>query len=234
MPLVSLHQSPAIGIWKMSESWQDMLELLQNKTMYAGEVQKIQSGNRKCEWLSVRLLVKHLTSADTPVCYQANGAPFLYHNPYHISISHTKGYAAIILSQYPHPGIDIEYRSERAWKLRRKFLSEKELALFAPSHDECPAGDEKHPLQAILHSANQSESKNAQPATLATICWCAKETAFKALQESAVDFIKHLHIQPFILSEKGMLSVEETKTNQRKTYHIHYQTTDDYIITWKA
>ena len=233
MPLLSNHLSPSIGIWEITESWQDMLELLENKSMYADKMHEIQSDNRKQEWLSVRLLVKNLTNSYTTIDYLPNGTPFLSDNHYHISISHTKGYSAIILSQYTHPGIDIEYRSERAWKLRTKFLNEKELAYFAPSDNLYLAGCEKHTPQATQDINSQASSKTSQPSTLATLCWCAKETAYKVLQETSVDFIKHLHIKPLILSKKGIILLEETKTNQQKTVQIHYQITDEYIITWK-
>ena len=207
MPLAFRSQSPVMGIWKITEPWQEMLDLLQNKTNYAIEVLNIQSENRKCEWLAVRLLVELLAGSACFVSYKENGAPFLQNNLY-ISISHTKGFAAVILSQNAYPGIDIEYRSERALKLCGKFLSEHEIALLP-------------------------ENDITSQATLATLCWCAKETAYKALQETGIDFIKHLQIAPFTLCEKGILSLKETKSPNQKTYPIHYQVTEDYILTWK-
>jgi len=233
MPLSLLVPSPIIGIWEIVESWQDMLELFNNKALYADEVLKIKSDHRKCEWLAVRLLIKYLTEAETPVCYKENGSPFLSDNQYHISISHTKGYAAIILSQYPHPGIDIEYRSDRAWKLRSKFLNVDELALIDLIHSRFRLENEPFRQQTILLSTNQT-APNPSPlqTALATLCWCSKETAFKALQESEIDFINHLHIEPFIISEKGILLLKETKTKKQTTFQIHYQLSNDYIITW--
>ena len=205
MPLASVNASPVIGVWKITESWHEMLDCFKNKALFADEVLKIQSDSRKCEWLAVRLLVKQLTGTETLVFYKENGAPFLADNRYHISISHTRGYAAIILSRTPQPGIDIEYRSERAWKLRTKYLNTQESKLCDPT--DCY--------------------------TVATLCWCAKETAYKALQETAIDFIKHLHIEPFTLSSNGIIFLKELKTDKRETFRIHYRQTDDYIITWK-
>ena len=217
MPLSLIHpSSPVVGIWKITETLQEMLELFQNSTLYTDDLQKIQSVKRKYEWLAVRLLIKRLTGEERPVVYSEHGAPFLSGAPYHISISHTKGYAAVILSQSPRPGIDIEYRSERTWKLRTKYLSEKELT----------------PFEALPPLRQTGKEERSPQATLATLCWCAKETAYKALQETGVDFIKHLHIAPFPLSEQGILSLQETKTHQMETYHINYRITHDYILTW--
>lgn len=209
MPQLLIHQSPAIGIWKITEPWQDMLEILADKTRYADDVLKIQSDSRKGEWLAVRLLVQGLTGDKSTIRYKENGAPYLDGALYNISISHTKGFAAVILSNHPRPGIDIEYPSGRALKLCTKYLNTKEMELF----DANPC---------------------AQHATVATLCWCAKETAYKTLQESGTDFIQHLHITPFSLSEKGVILLKETKTPQQETYHIHYRKTDDYILTWKS
>ena len=217
MPLLLARQSPVLGIWKITELWQDMLELFTDKALFADDVRLIQSDKRKQEWLAVRLLVKYLTSSEIPVRYRENGAPFLATFQLHISISHTKGYAAVILNGNPRPGIDIEYRSERAWKLRKRFMNENELQMIT-----------------LLNNTNQSVDGSAlyKQITLATLCWCAKETVYKSLQETGVDFINHLHIVPFSLSEKGSFSLKETKTNQQKTYLIHYQTNEDFIITW--
>ena len=194
-----------------------MLALFQNKTLYADEVLKIQSDKRKSEWLAIRLLIKHLTDAEMLVDYKDNGAPFLKNNPCNISISHTKGFAALILSKLTNPGIDIEYRSERALKLCNKFLNVKEL----------------EQLSALAAYSAPYSSTVVRQSTFATACWCAKETAFKALQEKAVDFIEHFHIMPFTLSDSGIIRLKETKTPKQEIYHIHYQVTDDYIVTWK-
>ena len=213
MPLLFAHQSPVMGIWKIEESWQEMLELFANKTIYTEEVAQIQSDKRKQEWLAVRLLIAHLTGSEMPVRDKENGAPLLTGTPYNISISHTAGYAAVILCKNTHPGIDLEYRSTRAWKLRNRFMSAEEQLIFTDSNQ----------------TANEPLSSQS---AYATLCWCAKETAFKALQEREIDFIHHLHITPFPLQNEGYFSLQETKTTKQKTFTIHYRITENYIITW--
>ena len=218
MPLLSVQPSPPIaGVWKITETWRDMLALFQDKDLYASEIDKIQADSRKREWLAVRLLVKHLTGRELPISYRSNGAPFLSGQPDHISISHTKGYAAVILSETPLPGIDIEYRSERAWKLRAKYLSDNEI-------EQCK----------MIASCQTDPLLSPAQETLATLYWCAKETAYKALQASGVDFIKHLYLEPFPLSATGVFALKATLSASTSTYTIHYQITEDYILTWKA
>jgi len=231
MPLLFTHPSFDLAIWKIVETWQELFDLIQNKTLFAEDIQKIHSDTRKCEWIAVRLLVKHLVGSEIPVCYGENGAPFLKDHSYPISITHTKGYAAILLSIGPYPGLDIEYLSERAWNLRSKYLNIKELELFEAVQHAIPINKNVDTLTPDSQSGLPPYASKSQ---LATICWCAKETAFKALQATEVDFIEHLHIEPFILSETGELFLKETKTSKQETYRIHYQISDDYIITWKV
>ena len=204
MPLLHAYQSPLLGIWEMTETWQEMFESLENKDVYRADLNKIQSIKRKREWLSVRLLLQRLTRARTFIIYKTNGAPVLSDGSFNISISHTTGYAVILLSTTNHPGVDIEVRSDRAWKLKEKFLNKTELEIIPSAID------------------------------VATICWCAKETAYKSLGESAVDFSNQLHIEPFQLSKEGILFLHETRTPQKQRFTIHYQVNEPYILTWKA
>ena len=199
MSLLLTNKSSVIGIRKITEPWQDILKCFQSKPY---GIDEIKSDKRKQEWLSVRSLLQQITGSETCIIYKENGTPVLKNSNYNISISHTIGYVAIILSENPNPGIDIEYHSGRAWKLRKKFLSEKELEMFSGEQN-------------------------------ATLCWCAKETAFKALQQTNVDFIEHLHIEPFTVSDKGILKLKETKTPQQQTFYIDYQINENYIIAWK-
>ena len=204
MPLVRHDKTPLLGIWEIAESWQEMLIALKNKDVYAADLHKIQSDKRKQEWIAVRLLLQQLARARTFIIYGQNGAPFLSDGSYNISIAHTKGFAAILLSKHNKPGIDIEYRSERAWKLRKKFLNKNEWT--------------NHVLNATDY---------------ATVCWCAKETAFKALGETAIDFAEHLIIEPFHLSTEGILFLQETRTRQQQRFTIRYEVNEPFILTWK-
>ena len=228
MPLLLTYESPIMGIREITEPWQEMLESFKHNDHYSGELNKIQSDKRKQEWLAVRLLLRHLSGPDVYIDYHENGTPFLKGSSLHISISHTKGYAAIILSENENPGIDIEYRSERAWKLRKKYLSDKESGVFLSLSSYADLNNQNHIERdaGIKHKPNHAD--------VATLFWCAKETAFKALQQAEVDFIEHLHILPFVLSDEGFMTLKETKTPRRQTFIINYKIADNYIITWKA
>jgi len=246
MPILYTQDSPVMGIWKITETWQEMIESFQDNENYLRFVCKMQSDKRKQEWLAIRLLLKHLLGPEVYIDYQGNGVPLLRNSEYYISISHTKGFAAVILSNSENPGIDIELHSGRAWRLRDKFLGVYELEMFVPMHDlqrnnlqtgsnktktcKNKKADEKKLISEKIHADDGIFSEQT---TLATVCWCAKETAFKSLQQAEVDFINHLHILPFELSDKGIFSIKETKTPLQQIFIINYQITEDFIITWK-
>ncbi len=215
MPLLKTYTSPLIGIWEIQETRQELLSLLKNKEIYTSELSEIHNEKRRKEWIAVRLLLEHFTGTRTHIKYHENGKPQLFGNKSHISISHTSGYAAVILSKKQNPGIDIEFKSDRAWKLRRRYMSETEID--------------------GLNTALQISPIPSKLFEMATVCWCAKETAFKALSQSNVDFIKHLHIMTFSLpGRKGSLLLKETKTSKHKMFRVNYRIADDYIITWKG
>jgi phosphopantetheinyl transferase len=215
MPLLYKYETPLMGIWRITETWQELLESLINKDVYRFDVMRMSSGKRRQEWLAIRLLLQHLSGSDAYIGYREDGAPFLSGSACNISISHTKGFAAVILSENKSPGVDMEYRSDRAWKLRKKYMSEIEW----------------NTIMSLCE--NKHADIDADAAAIATICWCAKETAFKILGETGLDFSEHLYIEPFVFSQEGALILEERRTKQHQRFRINYRVTGEYILTWK-
>lgn len=58
--------------------------------------------------------------------HNADGAPAI--DGYHISISHTRGFIAILLSRHRRVGVDIEFRSDRIRRIAPRFLRPDEPA----------------------------------------------------------------------------------------------------------
>ncbi|MDR0699768.1 MAG: 4'-phosphopantetheinyl transferase superfamily protein [Tannerella sp.] len=229
MPLLNKYETPLIGIWKIAESWQELLELLTDKNVYYSDVMKISSDKRKQEWLAVRLLLQHLSGSDIYIGYRGNGTPYLSGSACNISISHTKGFAAIILSKNKNPGIDMEYRSDRAWRLHKKYMCESEWKTIMPTADTDTDAD----TDADRVVATAAMGITISAADIATICWCAKETAFKALGAADVDFSEHFNIENFTFSKEGVLFLKEKRTEQCRRFRINYRISDEYILTWK-
>jgi len=192
------------GIWKMEESIEDLLMLFSDPGQQLEQMQHLTAQCRRLEWLSVRALLKNLCGEEKLIEYLPSGMPYLSDNSFHISISHTRGYVAVILSSQKKVGIDIEQYGERILKLRAKFLSEQEIETI---------NADKEVYHLLLY-------------------WSAKETVFKLLGEQDVEFREHLLINPFNPEGKGTFTACEFRTDKKQQFLIHYQTHPDFVITW--
>ena len=145
-------------IWRMDETLEELLELSHHH--YDHEIENISNDVRKKERIISRFLLETLVGKKVEVKYADSGKPFC--DGMHFSISHTKNFVAVIVSNKP-VGIDIEYKSDRIFRITEKFMHPDELKTLS----EC------------------SEKQK-----FALICWCAKETVFKIIEENGVDFAK--------------------------------------------
>ena len=108
-------QNCTIAIWEITETLEELLQL--SNTISAAD---FNTKKRKKEWIASRLLLNEI-NPNYSISYNAFGAPELNNGSY-ISISHSKGLAAIIISQQ-QVGIDIEEISEKALRVSSKFVS---------------------------------------------------------------------------------------------------------------
>lgn len=121
MPLLSIesYQDARFGIWEMSDSPSDYHE------WYAEASLLYKSEARRKEYVFVRALLERMTGAKQVILHDKSGKPYLDGNM-QISMSHTKGYCAVIVSDSRAVGIDIEYMSDRVDKIARKFIRNDE------------------------------------------------------------------------------------------------------------
>lgn len=205
MPLIKKNETPLWGVWKIEESSNELLSMLDNKNWYSTFLQQHTMDGRKKEWLAVRVLLKTLLNKEERIGYLEHGTPYLPdHSSLHISISHTKGYAAVIVSTDSSPGIDIEYLSDRVKKISSRFMNNLELAQIDNTQET---------IHLLLH-------------------WSGKETLFKAMQKEEVEFSKHLHIHPFLPEKTGTFQAHQTRSVKKTMYTIHYEITDGFVVTY--
>lgn len=141
MPLQSIVPLPSgcLGVWKIDEREED-LRSIAGDTL-CRDVRDDVSLKRRLEKLAVRaLLTSMLRYMRLENCggiiYHDDGSPYMDNGPF-VSISHTDGYAAVILSRDNEVGIDIEVRSSRALKLVTRFESEGEFYTNSDSATLC-------------------------------------------------------------------------------------------------
>lgn len=206
MPLLTSHIKPFWGIWKIEEGSEELFSKLECGNEYLQELDRIRTEHRRQEWLASRTLLQEMLGRFSRIAYHPNGAPYLPDEKLHISISHTKGYAALLLQEQPAAGIDIEYRSDRVLKIRSRFMNPEE--------------------EAAIDKACETEHL--------LIHWCAKETLFKMIGQTDVDFCKHLHVCPFDYAAEGMFTAYETRTDTGAGYKLGYQVYPDFVMVWSG
>lgn len=190
------------GIWKMEETPELLLSQLTNKEDLIRFIDSTTSPARVFERIAVRVLLKTLLGEEKTISYQSNGKPYFEDRSVNISISHTKDYVAIILSQSPLLGIDIEYTSDRVKRIRTRFISDMEYI-----------DPENETLHLLLH-------------------WSAKETMYKALSREKIDLKNNFHIKKFTPQNQGFFEAQETFTEDSLNFRIQYIVTDDYVVTY--
>ena len=127
----------SLGLWQMDESPEQLFDLYPHLLPYRSSLDnKYKNDGRKLEFLAIRALMyemlrvngasKGLLSHAGDFTHNGQGKPLF--RGYHVSISHTKGYAAIILSKKSEVAVDIEYMSDRVERIASKFLRKDERA----------------------------------------------------------------------------------------------------------
>lgn len=190
-----------IGIWQITEPADALLDLLDKN-----EADLLRSMNlaesRLLEKAAIRVLLAQLAGNEAKIAYRDNGKPYLESHSLGISISHTKGYAAILLADSNHLGIDIEYVSDRVNRIRSRFISNEE---YINQQDET--------MHLLLH-------------------WSAKETMYKALSMDKIDLKNDFRISRFEPAESGTFLGQENFSQKKLCFQIQYITSADYVLTY--
>ena len=193
------------AVWKVEESLEALLALLPDARRVCCEQELLQfaSERRKIEWLSVRALLYFMLKEDKQIGYSSEGKPFLTDDSFFISISHTKGYVAVILSSVAPVGIDIEQYGQRVKRVYDRFIRSDERV-------EPYQGDETWSM--LLH-------------------WSAKETIFKSMENADAD-LRKLCLSHFIPQSEGVFQVREYATERQQLFTVGYHICPDFVLTW--
>lgn len=190
-------------------SLNQLLELLpDNGALYSVQLDKFSSEHRKREWLAVRVLICNMIGEIKEISYEESGKPFLADNSYQISISHTRGYVAVIISKNRRIGIDIEILGERALKVAHKFVDDTELIY--------------------------PETDKITRAEMLTMIWSAKETMYKCMDSREILFREELHVDVNIpLFQQPYFPSYETHTDGKQNFKIYYiLQKGEYVLTY--
>ncbi|MCR4853816.1 MAG: 4'-phosphopantetheinyl transferase superfamily protein [Prevotella sp.] len=109
-----------LGVWHMDESASSFPQYFEEATTrYKNEA-------RRKEYVCVRALLCEMNNGVLPTIeHEPSGKPIL-EDGRKISISHTKNYCSVILSDQNAVGVDIEYVSDRVNRIAHRFLRDDE------------------------------------------------------------------------------------------------------------
>ena len=200
-----LENDATIGVWQITETEQELINLSATPTDEMEEISFIKSESRRKQRLAVRALLNALFEEKVYLSHHDNGKPYLENNPTNISITHTEKYVAVILHEENDCGIDVESLDRDFSAVEKKALSEDEIEDL------------------------EDEKRNEQLA----IYWCAKEAIFKLLSRYNVDFAEQIEVERFRPRGEGELEATFIDKNEdEQEFDLRYMTFDRHVLVW--
>ncbi len=192
------------ALWKIEEEADELYNQLQLNDIEKAYYEKLSKGKRNLHWLGTRVLLRKMLKTDEYIDAQvdAHGKPYLVNIPYHISLSHSFDYAAVMVSKSKPVGIDIEQVKEKVERIAHKFTRPEEMAFLDPAHK----------IQQLY------------------VCWCAKEAVYKCYGQKEVSFADNITLEPFSYNTEGTVSAQLLKGEVNIPYQVHYMQYEDYMV----
>jgi 4'-phosphopantetheinyl transferase len=197
--------STEFALWKIAEDAEDLYAQLQLDTEEKAFVEQLKHSKRHLHWLATRVLLRTMLHTDEYIdCkIDAHGKPYLVSLPYHISLSHSFDYAAVMISKNGAVGIDIEQIQQKVERIAPRFLNKEELKA---------ARQDAHLVEALY------------------ACWCAKEAVYKCHGQKNVSFANDISLQPFTFTSEGIIHARLKKDALHLDYMVAYLQYEDYMI----
>jgi 4'-phosphopantetheinyl transferase len=201
---LQVDEDTEFALWKIEEEAESLYNQLQLNSAEKAYIESIGNGKRHLHWLGTRVLLRTmLNTSDYIDCkVDDHGKPYLVDIPYHISLSHSFDYAAVMISKSKQVGIDIELISPKVERIAHKFLNKQELSAIKPQHR----------VEQLY------------------VAWCAKEAVYKCNGRKEVSFLDHIFLEPFEGYENGSLKAQILKGDTQIDYDVHYLRFGDYMI----
>ena len=193
-------ENARILIFKIDKTVEELFSQLEFPDI--NEFSKLVSDKRRLEYLGVRIALKNLLGVEKKIVYNEEGKPVFIDRSFHISVSHSGSWIAVVAHPDRQVGIDIEVPTEKIKKLYKRFLNETE----------------------------QKELSNGENLNQLMLAWSAKEALYKIIGKEAVDFANQLHIFPFEIKNEGIFTAEHVSTKQR--YNLHYTQNEAYTLVF--
>ena len=119
MPLIKIEAvapDVRLGLWKIEETIELFFAANPHLQDLCSRLSDYQSASRRLEILATYGLLFAMTNnSRLSITHYPNGKPHV--EGYHVSISHTRGYAVLLISTNKEVAVDIEYYSNRVSRI---------------------------------------------------------------------------------------------------------------------
>lgn len=209
MPLVkteTVGETCVWGLWETTETLPQLYGQWNANEHDAAYFSGISHEGRLRQTLASRALVQHLLETwgeyYPGISKNPAGKPCLPGTGFHVSVSHTEGYAAAIVHRSRAVGIDIEPVKEKLIRIAPRVLSP----------DECrDAGGD---LEKIC------------------VYWCAKEALYKLHGYRQLSFREHIGLQNFEMRDYGTLFGGIRTDGYRAGFTVFYRKIHNFIMAY--
>ena len=189
--LISNSQT-TVKIWKITESYEDLLRPLDLKSNSLERVLGMKSELHQRGFLSVRHLLRDFGYTDQDLYYDENGKPHLKDGK-HISITHSFTFSGVIISD-AEVGIDIEKQREKIAIIAKKFVD---------------------------YEFNYVSEDDEDYVKKLTIIWGIKESLYKLFATPGMLFREHFLVIPFMLDDNETVAWIDYN-NKKHRYNTHF------------
>lgn len=202
--LKELDANSRIALWKIEESEDELISMLQLDEAELAKLSSLAKGKRTLHWLATRVLLRYLLQTPEFISCpsDSNGKPYLPDFPYEISLTHSYEYAGVMLSSAGACGIDLEIVKEKVVRIKDKFLKPEEIGFI-----------EEYQLVDQLYA-----------------CWCAKEAVYKLQGQKGVSFYQDMTIEPFRYTPQGVMTVNLATNNVVRKFNVFYERFNEYMM----
>lgn len=192
------------ALWKIEETAEELYQQLQLDEEEKLFIRKLSNSKRYLHWLGTRVLLRKMLNTEEYIDCKVDehGKPYLTSIPYHISLSHSFDYAAVMIGKRKPVGIDIEKIDRKVERIAKKFMRSEELAFIDP----------KDRIKQLYS------------------CWCAKEAVYKCYGRKEVSFLNHIFLRDFVCCDEGSLHAEIRKDDVNLDFEVEYLQFNGYMV----
>ena len=189
-----------VYVWKVTETEEALLSLRMLSVSEQLHFQTLKNPQKRLHWLAYRVLLQEALGGDFEIQYLEDGKPVLVSPQKFLSVSHSKDFATVFLSDNQPVGIDIEKISDRIQKLYPRFLSPTE-----------------------------QQNSDLSDSSLLHFYWGAKEAVYKLFNQHRLLFAQQICISN-IDAEKQTATASVQTEHFQASVQLIYREIESYML----